>query len=564
MRTFDLTSPDRIVFGVGAEARTADTLAELGAQRVLFICSERRRAGADRIAAALGSRRAGVFTTDQPQVPQAVADAAAQAARDAGADWVVAHGGGTPVGVAKAVALQADVRVGAVVTTYAGSERTSIWGLTADGVKTTGRDDRVRPRLVVYDPELVLGLPRELSLQSLLNALAHSVEALYAETVTPDARKAAEDSLAPLLAGLRAVGEDPTDLHGRTESMYGAYLAANALNGASMALHHKLAHVLGGSLGTPHAATHATLLPYTLAFNLVGAPDAAAALKRAWSTEDPGALLYDTMRELGLKTTLASLELTLDDLHRAAALAVTQRYPNPRPVTEDSVQQLLMDGWHDRRPALDTTRIALRSTGTHTLDASAAGVPLADAEQVVIAVHGRGASADRLLADLRGHEDPPRTAWLAPMATGRSWYPKGFRAPLADNQPFLDDALAVLTAAYAAVRAHVEPERIVLVGFSQGACLLLTWLRASGERPGAVLAFSGAHTPVEGSFEALQGAWVHLSRSDGDPWVPAGAFAQTVSELTAAGADVRAHTVPGDLHRIHEPDVAALARALKR
>ena len=171
-----LSHDPRVVFGVGAERAAPELLAKLGARRVLLIAQERHAEGAERLAHALGERCAGIFTTDRPQVPGEVADAAAARARDAGADWVLAHGGGTPIGIAKAVALALPVQVAAIPTTYAGSERTNVWGVVRDGRKTTGRDDRVRPRLVVYDPELTLALDRALSLDSLFNALAHSVE----------------------------------------------------------------------------------------------------------------------------------------------------------------------------------------------------------------------------------------------------------------------------------------------------------------------------------------------------------------------------------------------------
>jgi len=366
MRSFEVSGPDRVIFYPGAEAKVADALRDLGAERVLLVCLGRHREGADRVAAALGERCVGVFADAAPQVPRAVADAAIAAARAADADWVLAHGGGTAVGVAKAVALALDVTIAAVPNTYAGSERTNIWGITEGGEKTTGRDDRVRPRLVVYDPELTLGLPRKVSLLSLLNALAHSVEALYAERATARSRQAAADSLAPLMAGLTGLGADPHDREARGEALYGAWLAAESLAGASMALHHKLAHVLGGSFGTPHADTHATLLPYTMAFNLlpVGgtspAPEALAVLRRAWGAENPAGYLHDRMRDLGLSVALKDLGLTRADLPRvavqaAAAQAAPARgtargYANPRPFDAASLEAMLLGAWRARRP----------------------------------------------------------------------------------------------------------------------------------------------------------------------------------------------------------------------
>ncbi|MCA9570168.1 MAG: iron-containing alcohol dehydrogenase, partial [Myxococcales bacterium] len=208
-------SPATVLFGAGTEAAAARTLRELGAERVLLVALAHHRAGADRVAAALGDAAVGVFTLSGPQVPGATVDAAVETARQAGADWVVAHGGGSAIGVAKAVALHLPVALGALPTTYAGSERTDIWGVTRDGEKQTGRDERVRPRLVVYDPDLTASLDRDVTLASLANALAHAIGALCAVEATAGARDAAGRSLAPLVSAIRALAADPADTAAR-------------------------------------------------------------------------------------------------------------------------------------------------------------------------------------------------------------------------------------------------------------------------------------------------------------------------------------------------------------
>ncbi|MFT5683604.1 MAG: maleylacetate reductase [Myxococcota bacterium] len=559
------TTPDgaRIVTGPGAESAAATHLIDLGATRVLLIAQDRYRDGADRIAAALGERSGGVFTTDRPQVPGEIADAAVTEALRVGADWVLSHGGGTPVGIAKAVALRLPVSIAAVPTTYAGSERTDIWGITRDGVKTTGRDPRVLPRLVLYDPTLTTALPVTMSLQSLLNAAAHSVEALYAPDATDAIQDAAEESLSHIVAGMSAIAADPTDLVGRAVAQHGACLAGTALGGASMALHHKLAHVLGGSFSTPHAATHAILLPYTLAHNAPAAPEAMARIRRALSTDDPAAHLYDLARSLGLKTGLSALGLTTADVDRIVALVLQKQYKNPRPLTAEGLTALLLDGLHDRRPSAHTRRLSLGLTSTHTQPASLRGAPLAQATAAILVVHGRGSSADRFLADIEAIlPDTTDLTLLAPQATDRSWYPRGFAAPLADNQPHLDDALAALDAAFAVLSAHVPPHRIAVVGFSQGACLALTWASSTAARPGALIAMTGAAADIGGDFSAFSGVSVHLSRSEADPWVPADALQHTADALRTAGATVTVHTAPGSAHTIHPADADALRRTV--
>ncbi len=560
--------PDRVVFGVGAESAVAELLIELGAQRVLLVAQARHAEGAQRIAHALGERAAAIFTTDVPQVPGEVADAAVARARAAGVDWIVAHGGGTPIGIAKAIALELPVSIAAVPTTYAGSERTNVWGITRDGRKLTGRDDRVRPRLVVYDPQLTLALDRALSLDSLFNALAHSIEALYAADATPEARRAAEDSLQPLIAGLIAIANAPADLDGRTLALRGAALASISLGGASMGLHHKLAHVLGGSLGTPHARTHATLLPYTLGFNASAAPEAMKVLERALGTDDPPAFLYDLQRTLGLATSLRTLGLSESALPAIVNAALQVRYPNPRELDRASLLGLLDDALHDRRPSLRTRRMAMpaSASGPHaTMAVTLRGAPLQQARAVILALHGRGASADRFVAELeRRLAACDDLTFVAPQARDNTWYPKGFLAPIDDNQPWFDSALSVVEGLFAELSATAGADRIIVVGFSQGACLALTWLSQTASAPRRVLAFTGAPTPLpSASYAAVRGVELYLGCADDDPWIKRALFDASAARFAAAGAQLTVATVPGSAHDLHAPDAAALLRAVE-
>lgn len=344
-------SGDVVLFGDDSAAHLPAELAARGASRVLIVASPRWPALCSALALTLGERHAGTFSGVAPQVPEPVAQAVAAAAQDTDADWVLAVGGGSAMGAAKVVALdRPGVRIAAVPTTYAGSERTDIWGRSRGGHKQTGRDERVRPRLVAYDPALAGTLPRLLSLRSLLNALAHSVEALYAAEATPAAQGAARASLGPLWRALGGIGAEPSDESARAEALYGAWQASEALGGASMGLHHKLAHVLGGSFGTGHAATHATLLPHTLGFNLPAAPVLRAALQDAWQVEAPAAALFDLMAQLGLSIALADLGFTADKVYEAATLATRRPYPNPRPLDRSTLAALLETARRGRRP----------------------------------------------------------------------------------------------------------------------------------------------------------------------------------------------------------------------
>jgi maleylacetate reductase len=562
-------SPDRVMAGESVDAALARAVVDAGARRVMLVGSQGHPEGVRRMAAHLGDRVVATYLTTRPQVPREVADEATERARVREVDWLVAVGGGTPIGVAKAVALSLQLPIAALPSTYAGSERTNIWGIADGDTKTTGRDDAVRPRVVGYDLQAMAELPLELSLRSLLNALAHSTEALYGPEATERARQSALESLGVLMDAMGALVVRPTDLGARRLAARGAWLAAEALNGATMGLHHKLAHVLGAR-GLPHASVHATLLPYTLQLHLPHAPDLRDALIDQWGVSDPACHLYDRMRRWGLEVSLRELELPVDAVEQVVAEALRVPYDSPMEVTEAMLSQLVRDAWHGRRPSMGR-RLGepVGSDGPHgRMRVLRAGASLEEAEAVVIALHGRGANAERFVGDLEHALVgglAKRVAFVAPQAYACSWYPKGFRAPVDDNQPWLDQSLQVVQTLFDGVVADgVPPERVLVVGFSQGACLALTWLGSTRAEVKRVLAFSGSHTPMEGSrFGAAEGAWVYVSRSVGDEWVPADAFGETVRVLSRVGATVDAEQVAGGEHRIHGADEVALVKAVR-
>ncbi|HXV93258.1 MAG TPA: maleylacetate reductase [Pseudonocardia sp.] len=333
--------PARIVFGRGA-ARTrlageVERLCPSPASRLLLIASERDSALVEALVAPLAGRVAGTFREVREHVPVATAEAARAAAARAGADLLLAIGGGSTVGAAKAVALTARVPILAVPTTYAGSEVTPVWGLTEGGRKTTGTDPAVLPRVVVYDPELTASLPRALAVASGLNAMAHGVEAMWAPRRNPVSTAVAEEGVAALAAGLRT--GDPGDL------LRGAWLAASAFAVAGSGLHHKLCHVLGG-MGLPHARTHAVVLPHVLAFNAPGAPGAVARVGRALGADDPVRGLRALAGELGVPRGLRELGMAEDRIAEAAALtgpAVPQ--DNPVPTDGAALRRLVRAAW---------------------------------------------------------------------------------------------------------------------------------------------------------------------------------------------------------------------------
>jgi maleylacetate reductase len=328
--------PARVVFGPGRRRELATEVKPFGA-RVFLIGND---ALVDEALGALGAAVAGAITDVVMHVPIERAAQARTLVKALGVDVLVALGGGSAVGLAKAVSLELGLPIVAVPTTFAGSEMTSIWGLTECGEKRTGRDERVRPKTVIYDPELVTSMPKRLAAASGLNALAHSMEALYAPAVDPIVVLLAEESVRVLAASLPAVVEGGS-ASAFSDSLYGAWLAGVALDRATVGLHHKLCHTLGGSFGLPHAETHAVVLPHSAKYNEAAAPEAFARMRRALGTDDVAGALFALLTRLELPTSLGALGLKATDLERVVELATRVPYPNPRPIEADELRLLL-------------------------------------------------------------------------------------------------------------------------------------------------------------------------------------------------------------------------------
>jgi maleylacetate reductase len=351
MRSFTYEAlPGRVVFGRGSLARLPDEVERLGASRALVITDPQTKAVADRAIESLGERFGGVFTDIELHVPEEGVRAAREAAADVRADLLVTIGGGSTTGYGKAVALESDVAMLAVPTTYAGSEMTPIYGITSGGLKRTGRDTRVLPKAVIYDPELTTSLPPAVTGSSGMNALAHCVEALYAQEENPITSLVAEEGIRALVRGIPGSVRDPADLEARSDALYGAYLAGSALAVVGMALHHRICHVLGGSFGLAHGDVNAVILPHAARFNEPAAPDALRRAARALGANDAPFALFDLARSVSAPTSLSALGMREEDLDRAAELSADPPPWNPRPVLVSDVRVLLEDAFHGRRP----------------------------------------------------------------------------------------------------------------------------------------------------------------------------------------------------------------------
>jgi maleylacetate reductase len=352
MRSFVYTGqPARVVFGAGSLAQLVPEIERLGARRALVLSTPEQRTSAEDIAQRLGSRCAGVFDRAVMHVPIETAREARDEAARLRADCAVAIGGGSTTGLGKAIALESSLPILAIPTTYAGSEMTPIYGITEGGLKKTGREARVLPRTVLYDPALTLSLPARLSATSGMNAIAHAAEGLYAEDANPIMSLLAEEGIRSLALGLPGVVANPSDLEARSACLYGAWLCGTVLGSVGMALHHKLCHTLGGTWNLPHAETHTIVLPHAIAYNERAAPEALARIARALQTRSAALGLYALAQRLKAPLALKDIGFPESAIDQAARLATTDPYYNPRPVKFDPVRELLRRAWAGLAPA---------------------------------------------------------------------------------------------------------------------------------------------------------------------------------------------------------------------
>ena len=348
------TVAQRVVFGAGTRRRIADEAQLARIARAMVISTPEQAGSANELADLLGDRCALRFTRARMHTPVALTDEAVALAAQHAVDGIVAVGGGSAIGLSKAIALRTDLIQVVVPTTYSGSEMTDIVGQTAGGTKETVRDPRILPEVVVYDVELTLTLPPAASVASAANAIAHAIEGLYAENTNPLIALMAEEGIRALGSAVPRLSNAAADANARAEALYGSWLCGTVLGSTSMALHHKLCHVLGGAFDLPHAETHAVLLPHTIAYNAPAAPTAMARAARALAAGDVPARLYELVHDGGAPISLRALGLPANALEQATDLALLNPYWNPRPLERDGIRALLDDAWHGRRPRSTT------------------------------------------------------------------------------------------------------------------------------------------------------------------------------------------------------------------
>ncbi|ALZ99869.1 maleylacetate reductase [Corynebacterium glutamicum] len=345
------TLGQRVLFGSGEAAQNlAAEISRLDAKNVMVVAGDFELPMARQVAAGIDVK---VWHSNVVMhVPIETAEEARRVAKENDIDVVVCVGGGSTTGLAKAIAMTTALPIIAVPTTYAGSEATNVWGLTEAARKTTGVDNKVLPVTVIYDSALTMSLPVEMSVASGLNSLAHCIDSLWGPKADPINAAMAAEGIRALSAGLLKIVADAQDVDGRDEALYGAYLAAVSFASAGSGLHHKICHVLGGTFNLPHAQTHATVLPYVLAFNAPYAPQAEQRAAAAFGSATALEGLQQLRAQVGAPQRLSDYGFTAAGIPEAVEI-ILEKVPanNPRTVTEENLTALLTAALNGDDPA---------------------------------------------------------------------------------------------------------------------------------------------------------------------------------------------------------------------
>lgn len=342
--------PSRVIFGVGRRTEVTAELERLGINRALVLSTADQSPTAAEFGALIGDKLGAIYPGAVMHTPVQVTEAAMHQMQQMDCDGILSVGGGSTIGLGKAIAYRTDLPQVVVPTTYAGSEMTPILGQTEKGLKTTLRSPKVLPETVIYDPELTMTLPDFIAGPSGMNAIAHAVEALYAEDTNPIISMMAEESIRALGEALPVILSDGENVAAREKAVYGAWLAGTCLGSVGMAIHHKICHTLGGTFDLNHGDVHCLMIAYSTAYNRDAAPDAMYRIARALGTNDAAEGLFELLQNVGKMKSLAQMGLSEADLDKAANLAVQNPYYNPRPVTRDGVREMLQAAFEGRQP----------------------------------------------------------------------------------------------------------------------------------------------------------------------------------------------------------------------
>ena len=342
--------PSRVIFGSGTIALAPAETAALGCRRIMVVSTRSQAPAAQDLIQRLGEAGAALFSRAAMHTPVEVTEEAMVLVADTGADGLIALGGGSAIGLAKAIALRTDLPQAVIPTTYAGSEMTPILGQTQGGAKTTQRSARVLPETVIYDVDLTLSLPASVTVTSGFNALAHAVEALYARQANRLLSALAEECVRVMAQALQRIAITPDDAQSRADALEAAWLGGRCLAEGGSALHHRLCHILGGAFDLPHAETHTILLPHVLAFNAPAAQEAMLRLGLALGGGHPAQVLFDLAQSLGAPGSLKAIGMPRDGVEAAIATLLADPPWNPRALEARPLTAMLRRAFDGARP----------------------------------------------------------------------------------------------------------------------------------------------------------------------------------------------------------------------
>ena len=342
--------PARVIFGVGRLQNLPEEVKRLGCTRALILSTKSQEQSGIQVQKLLGTAAVGLYANATMHTPETITLEAVQYAKKVNADCLVSVGGGSTIGLGKAIAYRTDLPQIVVPTTYSGSEATPILGQTANNQKTTLKSDKVLPEVILYDVDLTLTLPAKMTITSGMNAIAHAVEALYSPEANPMTDMLAEQGIAAIARALPLIHKNPQDKEARSDALFGAWACGTCLGAVGMSLHHKLCHTLGGSFNMAHAETHTVILPHAVVYNAPGARKAIETVARALGVENAAQGLFDMAKNLGAPCSLKELGFKEDDIPRAAEIACRAPYPNPVSLEMQKILELLRNAWAGNRP----------------------------------------------------------------------------------------------------------------------------------------------------------------------------------------------------------------------
>ncbi len=356
-----------VIFAPGALAQLGEAVARAGWKRLLLCASRSMRSngGIVKVRDAAGEKLVAIFDSVNPHVQDVQVEDVLALARTHHVDAVIGLGGGSPIGMAKAVGFRSALPILAIPTTYAGSEMTAVYGVAhtqeSPSRKVTVSDPKITPALVIYDPELTLDLPPEMTASTRINALAHCIEALYSIARHPLSTATALSGIQHISQSLPRCYHDEGNLEARTEMLIGAHLAGLSLASVSIGLHHGLCHVLGGTAGVPHGIANSIILPHAVRFNadvvaplLLSAAEAMGLSVRGMSPVEAVESLVQAISELTGSMNLpqrlrdTGSGLRQSDLPELAGIAFQNPtvQKNPKPITNPSeIEALLESAW---------------------------------------------------------------------------------------------------------------------------------------------------------------------------------------------------------------------------